>query len=105
MSSQPSSAAKPFSFSPSQAWEGNDGPWSTFVITVGTPEQVFHVLISTAGQETWVPLPQGCLPTDPSNCGSLRGVLPFLNQPSDGFQVNSVRSFESVNLKKKKDAN
>jgi hypothetical protein len=92
----------PFSFGPSQAFEGNDGSWSTFVIRVGTPEQVFHVMISTAGQETWIPVPEGCLATDPSNCGALRGVEPFESQPSNGFQVNAVgglaaRRIESAN--------
>lgn len=80
----------PYVFATSQAFEGNDGPWSTVVIRVGTPEQIFHVLISTNGQETWVPVPEGCLDTDPSNCGELRGVLQFRNQRSNGFQVNSV---------------
>ncbi len=82
---------EPLSIAPSQAWEGNDGPWSTFALRVGTPEQVFHVLISTAGQESWIPLPEGCLPLDPRNCGSLRGALPFKNQASSGFQINAVR--------------
>ena len=80
----------PISFAPSQAWEGNDGPWSTFAIRVGSPEQVFHVLISTAGQETWIPVPEGCLPSDPTDCGAQRGALPFQNQPSRGFQTNAV---------------
>ncbi|CZR56304.1 uncharacterized protein PAC_06192 [Phialocephala subalpina] len=91
-------APKPFSFAPSQAFEGNDGSWSTFAIRVGTPEQIFHVLISTAGQETWVPVPQGCLSTDPSNCGALRGVMPYLSQPSDGFQVNASTTWVPINL-------
>lgn len=93
MSLQPRATAvvpRPLVFSSSQAFEGNDGDWSTFVIRVGTPEQVFHVLISTNGQETWVPVPEGCLSSDPSNCGELRGVLPFRNQRSNGFQVNAV---------------
>lgn len=85
-------AVAPFSFASSQAFEGNDGSWSTFVIRVGTPEQVFHVLISTVSEETWVPVPQGCLPSDPTNCGVLRGVQPFEGQSSSGFQVNEVRS-------------
>jgi len=80
----------PISFSPSQAFEGNDGPWSTFVIRVGTPAQIFRVLISTTSEETWIPVPEGCLSTDPSNCGALRGVEQFQNLPSSGFQVNSV---------------
>ncbi|RDW76161.1 hypothetical protein BP5796_06982 [Coleophoma crateriformis] len=100
MALQPRSSATPvpFSFAPSQAWEGNDGPWSTFVIRVGTPEQVFHVLISTIGQETWVPVPEGCLDTDPSNCGALRGVMPFQNQASSGFQINASSTWVPVNL-------
>jgi hypothetical protein len=83
---------EPFSWSPSQAFEGNDGSWSTFVVRIGEPDQDFHVLISTASQETWVPVIDGCLPTDPANCGALRGVLPFNSQYSGGFQVNMVIS-------------
>ncbi|RDW59437.1 hypothetical protein BP6252_12524 [Coleophoma cylindrospora] len=86
------------SFAPSQEFQGNDGPWSTFVITVGTPAQVFHVLITTAGQETWVPVPEGCLSTDPSDCGALRGALPFDNVPSNGFDVNASSTWEAINL-------
>ncbi|RDW65184.1 hypothetical protein BP5796_09876 [Coleophoma crateriformis] len=91
------------SFAPSQEFQGNDGPWSTFVITVGTPAQVFHVLITTAGQETWVPVPEGCLSTDPSDCGALHcgeqvGALPFDNVPSNGFDVNASSTWEAINL-------
>ncbi|CAG8980566.1 hypothetical protein HYALB_00002564 [Hymenoscyphus albidus] len=87
----------PFSFAPSQIFEGNDGKWSTFALRVGTPEQIFHVLISTAGQETWVPVPEGCLSTDPSDCGAQRGVLPFRNQPSSGFQINASSTWTPIN--------
>jgi hypothetical protein len=86
-----SKVPQPFSFSPSANWEGNDGTWSTFIIRVGTPPQTFRVLISTAGQETWVPLaPQACLPTDPANCGDLRGAQTFQNAASAGFETNEV---------------
>jgi len=87
---------KPISVSTSQAWEGNDGLWSTFAVRVGTPEQVFHVLISTNGQETWVPVPEGCISSDPSNCGQLRGVLPFRNVQGTGFLVNEVGDMRST---------
>jgi hypothetical protein len=80
----------PISFAPSQAWDGNDGSWSTFVIRVGTPEQVFRVLPSTISQEIWVPISEGCLSNEPSNCGALRGVETFQNQASNGLQVNQV---------------
>ncbi|KAL3427887.1 eukaryotic aspartyl protease [Phlyctema vagabunda] len=100
MALQPRIATRPapITFAPSQAFEGNDGPWSTFVIRIGTPEQVFHVHISTASQETWIPVPEGCLSTDPSDCGALRGAMPFQNQPSNGFQVDASSSWVPINL-------
>jgi len=84
---------EPFSVPPSQAWDGNDGKWSTFMIGVGTPAQTFRVLPSTAGQETWVPAPEGCelLPNvSTEQCGDMRGAQVFQNAPSDGFVVNEV---------------
>ena len=84
-----SSLPSPFSFSPSQVFEGSDGSWSTFIIRVGTPEQIFNVLISTTGQETWVPSASACR-TDASDCGRGRGVQYFHNVPSNGFQINAV---------------
>ena len=86
---QTSSIPSPSVFEPSQAWDGNDGSWSTFIIRVGTPEQTFRILPATNGQETWVPVPQGCLTSDPNSCGNLRGVEPFKDAPSSGFQVNA----------------
>lgn len=80
----------PLSIAPSQAFQSNDGPWSTFPIRVGTPEQVFEVLISTASQETWIPVPQGCVVGDPLDCGAQRGALPFNGVPSNGFDINAV---------------
>jgi hypothetical protein len=59
---------------PSQHWDGNDGLWSTFAIQVGTPAQSFRVLPSTAGQETWIPVPEGCTLADPRDCSHLRGA-------------------------------
>lgn len=79
----------PLVVEPSQVWDGNDGSWSTFIVRVGTPEQTFRLLPATNDQETWVPVPQGCLSSDPENCGSLRGAEPFNGAPSNGFQVNA----------------
>lgn len=39
---------------------------------MGTPEQAVRVLISTASQQTWVILPEGCLQTD-TICPDARG--------------------------------
>lgn len=54
------------------ARDGPDGPWSSFTIRVGTPEKDYRVLISTASQQTWVILPDGCKPAD-GLCPGLRG--------------------------------
>lgn len=62
--------------------DGNDGPWSSFPIQVGTPSQDVKVLISTAGTQTWVVAPEGCTNTDPTNCATLRGGEYLLNQSS-----------------------
>ena len=56
--------------------EGNDGPWSTFDIHVGTPPQPVRVLVSFSVGHTQVIRTQGgCLATDPSTCAQDRGGL------------------------------
>ena len=81
----------PISVSPAQNWyvpvgyylvlevrllirprDGDDGPWSTFTIRVGTPFQDVRVLISTGNALTWVVEPGGCLASD-LQCGNNRG--------------------------------
>ena len=91
-------APSPFSYAPAQTWDGNDGKWSTFIVQIGTPPQDFRVLPSTAGQETWVPNPEGCTPSDPSNCGYARGAQVFNNQQSTGFQTNESSSWQSLGV-------
>ena len=73
--------------------EGNDGPWSTFTVQVGTPAQDVRVLISTAGTETWVVLPEGCGTDAPSNCGTLRGQE-FNISDSSTWIANNFYSLE-----------
>lgn len=81
-----SSLPAPFSFAPSQTFDGDDGSWSTFTIRVGTPPQTFRVLPATNSDESWVPIPQGCNITGyPKDCGNLRGADPFQVSPSLGF--------------------
>ena len=60
---------------PSQDFDGNDGPWSSFAIQVGSPPQVVEVLIFTAGYQTLVIIPEGCNNTNFANCSFLRGGL------------------------------
>ena len=81
----------PISVPPSQVFQGSDGSWSTFLLNVGNPPQTFNVLISTSGQETWVPSAAGCNFTIEA-CGEKRGVVPFNKKLSRGFQVNEVCS-------------
>lgn len=52
--------------------DGDDGLWSSFTLRVGNPEQLVRVLVSTAGTNTWVVLPQACLGAS-SDCANARG--------------------------------
>ena len=76
----------------SQDFGGPDGPWSSFAIQVGTPVQTVKVLISTANDQTWVVLPQGCTPKDPSNCEISRGGF-FHSEQSHSWIQNGTFSF------------
>ncbi|CZR58622.1 uncharacterized protein PAC_08514 [Phialocephala subalpina] len=89
---------------PSQYWEGNEGPWSTFTIQVGTPAQDVRLLISTAGTSTFVVTPEGCTVDDPSNCADLRGE-DFVNRSSTfgldenfGMVGNAEYGFDNVGI-------
>ena len=99
-----STSVAPYSVPPSQQFDGNDGSWSTFEISIGVPGQDFRVLPSTRGGVTYVIPPEGCnQPTDPANCANLRGAEIFGSTQNTGFQVNistqwsAIRQYE-VNL-------
>ncbi|KAF2720902.1 acid protease [Polychaeton citri CBS 116435] len=81
------------SIAPSGFWDGNDGLWNSFIVSVGTPGQEFRVFPSTAGQETWIPVPQGCTSSDPEDCAYLRGALPFDGKNSSGFDTTASSSW------------
>lgn len=56
--------------------DGNDGPWSSFGVQIGTPPQFVRVLPASSGSSLWVVAPEGCsTQTDPSNCDDLRGGI------------------------------
>lgn len=88
----------PYSWPPSQFWDGNTGNWSSFLLRVGTPAQSFKILPATNGNQILVPVPEGCQISDPSNCGDLRGVLPFQGSPSKGFQKNESSTWVSQGI-------
>ena len=81
----------------SQDFDGNDGPWSSFTLQVGSPPQNLKVLISTAGYQTWVVHPQGCAPIDPSDCAILRGGN-FIAEESTTWTNNTVHENSTFTL-------
>ena len=95
-----SSVPAPFYVSPSGSWDGHDGIWSTFHISVGTPPQDFRVLPSTTGAETWIPIPEGCEGSlvNIADCGTLRGVDSFDGSVSRGFQSNASSTWDLMGI-------
>lgn len=80
--------------SPSEYFEGNDGPWSTFDLRVGSTEQDVRVLVSTASPESMVVLSEyGCstavFSSVPSNCAVSRGNLFNLNDSSSWVDMGT----------------
>jgi hypothetical protein len=55
--------------------EGNDGPWSSFQLRIGTPPQFPRVLIATNGWNSWVVLPQPGCNSSTVSCADSRGTL------------------------------
>ena len=54
--------------------DGDDGPWSSFTIQVGTPIQDVRVFVSNEISTTWVVETQGCTVGD-TTCSNGRGLL------------------------------
>ena len=72
---------------PSQQFDGNDGPWSSFNIEIGTPPQTVRVLPSTKSTQTFAVSPLGCTSSDASNCSDARGSF-FNPNTSSSWTVN-----------------
>lgn len=88
----------PVNILPSQSFMGDDGKWSTFTVSVGTPPQNFRVLPSTQVSETWVILPDGCIASDPSDCQTQRGGENFNGQSPKGFLSNQSSTWQQLGL-------
>jgi len=88
----------PLIVAPTYRFDGDDGSWSTFAITVGSPPQEFRVLPATVGEEVLVPVVEGCQGplTNVSNCGDLRGANIFQGQSSRGFQRNNSTTWNEL---------
>lgn len=98
----------------SGSWFGNDGSWSTcvqrpvllfgglidpvcrFTLAVGNPQQQFAVLPATNIPNIWVPIADDCRALNLTDCGSKRGVSPFNNADSPGFQNNLSSTWDSI---------
>lgn len=92
----PSTLPTPYVVPPSQKFDGNDGAWSTFKISVGTPGQDFRVHVSTQSGETYVIVPEGCMEGDGENCPNSRGAEVFNSAQSPGFQVNVSSTWSTI---------
>ncbi|PQE20834.1 Aspartic peptidase domain protein [Rutstroemia sp. NJR-2017a BBW] len=78
----------PLNILPSESWNGNDGNWSSFFITVGTPPRPLQVFISTASNQPWVVSPEGCPSTDAA-CMAARGFT-FTSNSSSTWVENNI---------------
>ena len=92
-----------FSVQPSRQLLGNDGSWSTFALRVGENSQNFEVVVSTASQEIWLPLPQGCETSNttgsvPSDCPKRRGVGLTAAAQSQGYDSTTSNDRGIYNL-------
>ncbi|KAI1773345.1 acid protease [Hypoxylon cercidicola] len=83
---------------PSEYFEGNDGPWSSFFLRVGVPEQTVRVLVSTASPESLVVSSDlGCstgafgTASVPSDCAVSRGTL---FNPNKSATWNDLGTFD-----------
>lgn len=86
---------------PNGYWAGIDGNWSTWSVSTGTPPQQFQVWPSTSSGEVWLPLPDGCPPTEfwsTVECAASRGVDSSEGPRSVGFQKNVSSTWEEIGI-------
>ncbi|MCJ1382778.1 hypothetical protein MMC17_005891 [Xylographa soralifera] len=95
--SERGTAPSAISVPPTEAFDGNDGPWSSFSIQVGTPAQSLRVLISTAISATWVIISAGC-PASVTTCPSGRGGIYTANTSSTWENQGDYELYVEENL-------
>lgn len=85
----------PYVFPPSLVWEGNDGVWSTFYLSVGSKGQWIRVLPDTYSPQLLLPLPESCDETRTNintlECGSRSGV-----SSGDGFDYSESSTWDAI---------
>jgi hypothetical protein len=75
--------------------DGNDGPWSTFALQIGTPPQTIKVQISTSASQLFAVTPEGCTSGDSLDCKKLRGEF-FNYNESSTYSPNLVNKSSSI---------
>ncbi|MCJ1290819.1 hypothetical protein MMC34_002361 [Xylographa carneopallida] len=90
-------APSAISVPPTEAFDGNDGPWSSFYIQVGTPAQILRVLVSTAISATWVIISAGC-PASVTTCPNGRGGIYTANTSSTWEDQGDYELYVEENL-------
>jgi len=85
--------------------DGNDGPWSSFQLRIGTPAQFPRVLISTTGYNSWVVLPQPGCNSSTVSCANSRGTLFSPNQSSTWHDLGIYTLDREQNLNYSTNAN
>lgn len=86
-----STPVPPLNIPPSLNWNGIDGNWSSFWLTVGTPDQLVQIFISTAINQPWIISPDGCTTSDPGTCLGSRG-LNYNSSRSTTWLSNTINS-------------
>ena len=90
------------SIAPSQYWEGNDGPWSSFPLQVGSGAvgglQNIRVLVSTAATAIWTIGAQGCPASFGKGCAASRGGLFLQNQSLTWVPHSTYQTGLEMNL-------
>ncbi|OQO13238.1 hypothetical protein B0A48_01466 [Cryoendolithus antarcticus] len=87
-------SSKAISIPPSEFFIGDDGRWSTFWVTLGTPRQSVQLLpgtSATAANMPWVIQPEGCTGANANitDCASIRGGL-FARNQSTSWLADSL---------------
>ncbi|GAB7365600.1 hypothetical protein MBLNU230_g6669t1 [Neophaeotheca triangularis] len=88
----------PLSIGPSQYWDGNDGPWSSFPIQAGSPAQNQRVFISSAATQVITIQADGCEAGYVENCEDDRGFLFLTNESLTWVENSRYRAGISMSL-------
>ncbi|KAF2643193.1 acid protease [Massarina eburnea CBS 473.64] len=88
------SVGKALNIPASQYWDGKDGPWSTFRISVGTPSQQLRILPASGQSSSWLVLPEICTNNQTAeDCATDHGGLYMRNTSSTWDQYGNYELY------------